>query len=249
MSCRADPKSMSDEDLAQISAATRGEEGLFAAGCLGSVVALPLLLLALLIFGGAVQLVFLGLLLALIVIFYAHHLLGRSRQPYLEELAYRCGQSAFSRYVEEAQATLSQLQGDWIILFTTTGLPHGDHRWLRLELHGDSLPSAQAELRVSRTPTASSCTRTKTDVPRDVATELLSTLQALDLNTLTDLPSLIIDGAPSSVAILRRDPLDVTVVSCNLASDDEKEVQHSIARICAKLYGITLQMSKADLVD
>jgi hypothetical protein len=245
MSRQSSPKSMSDEELVQVCVSTRIEEALFAAGCLGTIVAL-LLLLVVLIFGGAAQLFFLGLLLALVMIFCAHHLLGRSRQPYREELAYRYGQSAFSRYVEEAHAALSQLQADWIILFTTTGRPHGNHRWLRIELREGTLPSARAELRVSRSSSALSCTRTETDVPRDVTAALLSTLQAIDLNALTDLPSLVRDGAPSNVAILHRDPPDVAVASCNLASNNEEELQRPAARICAELYGITLRLTKVD---
>jgi hypothetical protein len=232
---------MSDEDLVQICAPTRVEEALFATGCLGSIAAL-LLLLVVLFLGGAAQLFFLGLLLALVLIFYAHHLLGRSRQSYREELAYRRGLSAFSRYVEEARAALSHLQTDWIVLFTTTGLPHGSHRWLRIELREGTPPSARAELRVSRS--SSALTRTEMDVPRDITAALLSALQVLDRNTLTDLPSLVIDGAPSNVAILRRDPPEVTVASCNLASDNEAEVQHPTAHICTELYEITLKLTK-----
>ena len=245
MSRQSNAKSMSDEELVQICASTPAEEGLFVAGCLGSIVAL-LLLIAVLILGGVVRLLFLGLLLALIIIFCAHHLLGRSRQPYREELAYRYGQSAFSRYVEEAQATFSQLQADWLILFTTTVLLHGDHRWLRIELHEGTPSSARAELRVSWPFSAPSGTRTETDVPHDVTAALLSTLQALDLNALTDLPSLVMDGEPSTVAILRRDPPNVTVATCNLASDYGEEIQHPTARICAELYGITLKLTKVD---
>jgi hypothetical protein len=81
---------------------------------------------------------------------------------------------------------------------------------------------------------------------REVTAALLSTLQALDLNALTDLPSLVIDGAPSKAAILHRDPPDVTVASCNLASDYGKEVQHPTVRICAELYRITLKLTKVD---
>ncbi|HET9395254.1 MAG TPA: hypothetical protein VFO36_04295 [Nitrospiraceae bacterium] len=235
---------MSDEELAQICASMPVEEWLFAAVCLGSMVAV-LLLPGVLIFGGAVLFFFLGLLLALNITFCAHRLLGRLRRPYRDELAYRCGQSAFSRYVEEAQVALGQLRADWLILFTTTGLPHGDHRWLRIELREGTLPSARAELRVSWPSLALSCTRTETDIPHDDTTVLLSTLQALDLSALTDLPSLIIDGEPSTVAILRRHSPELAVASCNLASDWEKEVQHPTARICAELYGLTLKLTKA----
>jgi hypothetical protein len=61
------------------------------------------------------------------------------------------------------------LQADWIILFTTTGLPHGNHRWLRIELREGTLPSARAELRVSRSSSEPSRTHTEADVPHDVA--------------------------------------------------------------------------------
>jgi hypothetical protein len=236
-------KAVRDEELVQISAYTRVEEAVFAAGCVGGIVVL-LLLLAVFILGGAAQPFFLGVLLPLVMMFSAHHLLGRFKQPYREELAYRCGRSAFSHYVEEAQAALSQLQADWIVLFTTTGLPHGNHRWLRIELRRGTQPSARAELRVSRS--SSEFSRTEADIPHDVIAALLSTLQGLDLNAMTDLPSLVRDGAPSNVAILHREPRDVAIASCNLGSDNEEEVQHPTARVCAELYRITLRLTERD---
>ena len=243
MSRPNNPQSMSDEELAQICAPTRIEEGLFAAGCLGSTLAL-LLLVAMFILGDTARLLFLGMVLALILIFYTHHLLARSRQPYRDELAYRRGRSRFSRYVEEAQAVLGPSQADWIIVFTAHGLPHGDHRWLRIELREGTLPLARAELRVSWSSSGLSCTRIETDVPHDVATALLSTLHALDPNALTDLSDFVIDGEPATVAILRGDPPGVKTASCNLASDRGREAQHPTARICAELSGITRQIEE-----
>jgi hypothetical protein len=236
---RGDPRTLSDEALTQICASTRIEDSLLLGGCLGSV-AVFLLLFVALAFGNLAQPWFIGPAVTVAALFWLHHLASRPKRRYRGELAYRCGRGPFSRYVEEAEAALSQHKADWILVFTRAGLPHGDFRWLRLAVREGPPICARADLRVSD-QRASKLKRVDRDLPGDAAQELLSVLQNLPLLALTDIPSLVIDGAPCHVAVLRRDPWAKAVASCNLGDlwFDEERAERPTASVCSKLDDMT----------
>jgi hypothetical protein len=57
---KADPKSLSDEALSEICAETRIERWLLISGCLGSIAALLILIITLLVFGDLTHPLFMG---------------------------------------------------------------------------------------------------------------------------------------------------------------------------------------------
>ncbi|MGB0083932.1 MAG: hypothetical protein WBP94_00965 [Rhodomicrobiaceae bacterium] len=75
---RADPKSLSDEELAQICAHSRSEDNLLLGGCLGSIALVLLLVVDVLFVGPAMWPYFLGLILVLAAVFWAHDLVRGS---------------------------------------------------------------------------------------------------------------------------------------------------------------------------
>jgi hypothetical protein len=167
------------------------------------------------------------------VIAFAYRLIRRRKQRYRDELHYRCGQAEFSRYVEQARATLGRGEADYILLLSTVGLPHGDSRWLRIALKAG--PSAQCDLSVWE-PTQRVLQRTGVTMPDAVVQELLGLLDSWDLAALSDAPSHVIDGVPCRLAILRREPWAVAVAGCNLF--DEYDPQHPTLTACTALYDL-----------
>ena len=234
---RADPKSLSDEELAQICAHSRSEDNLLLGGCLGSIALVLLLVVDVLFVGTAIWPYFLGLMLILAAVFWAHDPLGRPKRPFRDELSYRCGTAPFSRYVEEAQAALDRHEADWVLLFTMAALPHGDRRWLQLELREGPPPSGEAELRISH-PEQATFVRADKELTVDIAQELWTLLKDLDAAKLTDIPVFVKDGAPCRLAALRREPRLVVSASCNIAGPPAEHPQHPTAIFCFKLAGI-----------
>ncbi len=240
---RADPKSLSDDELSRFCAPSRFEERLLSSGCLGSIVALLLLLVTLLVFGDPAHPLFMGPALTVAAIFWAHHLVRRPKRSYREELAYRRGLGPWLQYVAEAEAILRQKQADWVFLFTLRGLPHGGFWWLRLALKEGPPASARAYLRVSPKMDRLFFKRVERDVPDGIVQDLLRLLKDLDLAALTDVPSFVIDGAPCQAAVLRREPWFQTLASCNLMGLTPEMSQHPGAILCSKLWDITGQLS------
>lgn len=235
---RADPKSLSDDDLAKACLATRAEDWLFAGGCLGSVIALVVVVLVSLIFDDAAAFVLMTSLSLLVAIFGAYRVLQRFKQPFREEFAYRSGKAAPSIYMDEAQAALENGQADWTVLFTALDLPHGGHNWLRLDLAEGAAPSGKADWRASSRSGAAAykLRRGVMDLSGKKAADWLSILTALDLDTLTDVPGFVYDGTPCTLAVLRARPPAEVMARCNLAAlSPEEALQHPTARICARL--------------
>lgn len=83
---KADPKSLSDEALREICAEMRIEKWLLICGCLGSVAALLLLVATLSVFRDLAAPLFLGSALTAAGLFWAHHLVGRPKHRFREEL-------------------------------------------------------------------------------------------------------------------------------------------------------------------
>ena len=129
--------------------------------------------------GTAIWPYFLGLMLILAAVFWAHDLLGRPKRPFRDELSYRCGTAPLSRYVEAAQAALDRHEADWVLLFTMAALPHGDRRWLQLELREGPPPSGEAELRISH-PEQATFVRADKELTVDIAQELWTLLKDLE---------------------------------------------------------------------
>ena len=73
--------------------------------------------------------------------------------------------------------------------------------------------------------------------------DLLTFLNGLDLAALTDVPSVVKDGAPCHVAVLRREPRCVTSASCNLGGWTAEPLQHPTAEVCSKLCDVARRLS------
>jgi len=244
---KADPKSLSDEELAQICASVAGEDALVAAGCLGGVIAASVLALSgLLGFWGLAWPAVGGFALTVVALILAHLVTRRPRR-YRDELAYRSGRGPRSQYVAEAEGILRQHRADWVLLFSVRGLPHGDFRWLRLTLSEGPPASAFADLRVSPQPQRPVFKRVERDVPSDILQDLLHLLKELDLATLADVPSFVKDGAPCHLTVLRREPWLVRSASCNLAAhfmmSDRERAQFPAVLAASKLDKIICRLA------
>ena len=179
-----------------------------------------------------------------ITLLFAHHLVSRPKRPYRQELAYRSGNGPFSQYVAEAEAILRQHGVDWVFVFTVKALPHGGLWWLQLVLSEGPPASARADLRVClERKLLPICTRVERDVPDDFVQDLLTLLNKFDLAALTNVPSVVINGAPCHVAVLRREPWCVTSASCNLGGWTAEPMQHPTAAVCSKLCNIASRLS------
>ena len=238
-----DPRALSDEKLEGVCATSAIERASVGLGCLASIVVALVLFFALLALGEAAP-PFAGVLALLpAALLLTHHVVSRPKRPYREELAYRSGKGPFSRYVAEAEAILRQRGADWVFVFTVTALPHGGFWWLQLVLNEGPPTSARANLRVCLERTLPIGTRVERDVPDDMVQDLLTLLNGLDLAALTDIPSLVRDGAPCHVAVLRREPRCVTLASCNLGDWTAEPLQHPTAAVCSKLCDIARRLS------
>jgi hypothetical protein len=92
---RGNPKSLSGAELERICAPTVLENGLGAAGCLGIVAALLLLLLA--AFVSLFKPVFAWVALAAVAAFWGRHLASLPKRAYREELAWRRSPAMWTR--------------------------------------------------------------------------------------------------------------------------------------------------------
>ncbi len=205
---RGDPKSLGDRELARIYAATPLERRLESAGCLGTLAALLLFLLA--VFASIFKIAFIVAALAAATAFWARHLLGLPKRAYREELNWRRGNAPLAQYMAEARGELARDGADWMILFSQRSLPHGPLVWLQIVLTQGPPAQAQARLRVSRWALpewqdgeGTRDLRVEAALPGTSVQELLLMLKEVDLATLTDVPSAVIDGAPCRLALLR----------------------------------------------
>src|SRR5262245_39900454 len=121
---RADPKSLSDEDLIHAAASTSVEDALAAGGCLGSIAVVLLLFVGQLVFGSAALPFVIGVALIVAVVALAYRVVSWPKRRLREELRYRCGEAQFARYLEESEAALARGEADWIIFLTIAHLPH-----------------------------------------------------------------------------------------------------------------------------
>ncbi|MFZ0850475.1 MAG: hypothetical protein WAO08_14850 [Hyphomicrobiaceae bacterium] len=238
-----DPKALSDEELGGICASSAIESASVGLGCLASIVVVLVLFFGQLAFG-EVALPFAGVLALLpAALLLTHHVVSRPKRPYREELAYRSGKGPFSQYVAEAEAILRQHGADWVFVFTVRALPHGGFWWLQVVLNEGPPASARADLRVCLEGKLPIGTRVERDVPDDMVHDLLTFLNCLDLAALTDVPSVVKDGAPCHVAVLRREPRCVISASCNLGGWTAEPLQHPTAAVCSKLCDVARRLS------
>jgi hypothetical protein len=230
---RADPKSLSDEELALLCSSGPLEEMLLPLSFLVASIAALSACAALL--GSASTTLAAGFMLAAGALFLALHSVSRPKRRYRKELVYRSGMAPFQDYVAEAEAGLAKENVDWTFLFTVRHLPHGDCRWLRIVFNEVTSSPAQLELRVSgRKPRY--FRRTAAHLPDAPVQELIRAVKTLDLASLTSCPALVLDGVPCQLAILRREPRSVTVASCNLSG--HHPAGHPAVRVCAMLHEI-----------
>jgi hypothetical protein len=238
-----DPRALSDEKLEGICATSAIERASVGLGCLASIVVVLVLFFGHLAFGEEALPFAAVLALLPAALLLTHHVVSRPKRPYREELAYRSGKGPFSRYVAEAVAILRQRGADWVFVFTVTALPHGGSWWLQLVLNEGPPASARANLRFCLEWRLPIGTQVERVVPDDMVQDLLTLLNGLDLAALTDIPSLVRDGAPCRVAVLRREPRCVTLASCNLGDRAAEPLLHPTAAVCSKLCDIARRLS------
>ena len=236
---RGDPKSLSDEELLRLSAKTRLESRLEAAGCLGVLAAFVLLIL--LAFAAIFTLPFVVAAASAATALGVLYLAGLPKRAWREELDWRRGKAPLARYMDDARGEFVHGGADWVILFTRRGLPHGLIVWLRIAVIAGPPAQAKAAVRASAWAlpdwrTEAEDTRAEAALPDDAARELLAMLSGLDPASLTDVPSFVRDGAPCQLAILR--PGAEGVGSCNLRGLSEDQHELPTAAFCLKLAGI-----------
>jgi hypothetical protein len=235
---RGDPKSLSDEELLRLSAKTRIESRLEAAGCLGVLAAFVLLIL--LAFTAIFTLPFAVAAAGAATALGALYLAGLPKRAFREELDWRRGKAPLARYMDEARSEFAR-GADWTILFTRRGLPHGLIVWLRITVIAGPPAQAKAAVRASAWAlpdwrTEAGDTRVEAALADEAARELRAMLSGLDPASLTDVPSFVRDGAPCELAILR--PGAEGAGSCNLGGLSEDQHELPTAAFCLKLAGI-----------
>ena len=208
------------------------EEMLLSLGCLGASIAALSAVVALMGLGSASKTLAAGFMLAAGAFLLALHLVSLPKRRYRKELAYRSGMAPFEDYVAEAEAGLAKENADWIFLFTVRSLPRGDFRWLRIVLDEETPSPAQVEVRVS-SGKPWHFRRTAGNLPDASVQALRGAVKTLDLASLTSCPTLVRDGAPCQLAVLRREPRSVTMASCNLSG--HRSAGHPTVRVCSML--------------
>jgi hypothetical protein len=239
---RPEPECRGNEELEAICAPTSLENGLGAAGCLGTLAAL-LLLLPAVVFGSFFKPAFAGVALVAAAAFWGLRLAGLPKRVCREELAWRRGLAPFSRYVDEARAELARSGADWIVLFTMAALPHGGSWWLRIAITEAPRPSAQARLLVSGRGLPHN--RLEPELPGAALQDLLAMLKELDLEAVTDVSAMVLDGTPCRLAVLRREPGALALGSCNLGGLDNGLQRLPTVAACLKLADIARSLTPA----
>jgi hypothetical protein len=233
---RRDPKSLSDEELARLSAKPPLESRLETVALLGGVAAFLLLFLA-----AIAQIFVVAFLAAVAFTAAASGLLGliqRPKRTWRKELGRRRGKAPFSSYVDEARAGLAASSGEgWVILFIERCLPHGPFIWMRVAVTAGPRAQAEVDLRAS-VPARDGPARDvrfEGALADEVAKGLLAMLSGVDLAEVGDVPSFVYDGAPCRLAILRQGAEGVG--SCNLGGLSEEQQGLPTAAFCVKLAG------------
>ena len=238
-----DPRALSDEKLEGICATSAIERASVGLGCLASIVVVLVLFFGHLAFGEEALPFAAVLALLPAALLLTHHVVSRPKRPYREELAYRSGKGPFfpirgggGRNPPPARCRLGfRVHRDgasaWRLLVAPAGLEQGPPA------------SARANLRFCLEWRLPIGTQVERVVPDDMIQDLLTLLNGLDLAALTDIPSLVSDGAPCRVAVLRREPRCVTLASCNLGDRTAEPLLHPTAAVCSKLCDIARRLS------
>ena len=165
----------------------------------------------------------------------------------IAELKRRWGQAELLEYERRAAVMLAgggrdangRPPPDHVVIFQGCELPHGMHRFLRVDVWGSELPHAEAEFRSAHavleaadaTPPGS--VRVISSVLQDSLTKALAAkLDVLD-GDLSGSSSGTRDGFPCKCAVLRRDPPDVFHAEANLASTPQGELSAQLLGLLA----------------
>jgi hypothetical protein len=228
-------EALTDEELGRRCKPTGAEEQLLATGCLGALLIVPAGYICLMILGPEVltRFWFWGPFAFLAGTFALYRRKARHRAPLLEEFERRCGENR-EEILTEARKALADAEFDWIVVFSYVGLPGGYRVWMKLDVKDGPQPLARADIRRSRR--GSERSRKTVNLPESLSRRTAALLDGLDLFALTDVPSMVIDGAPGEVRILRREPPADISASCNLCVfPDDPEADHPTLVLCAGL--------------
>lgn len=166
------------------------------------------------------------------------HLAGARRRPFRAELERRHGWAPHATYLaEDRRAFPADRAPAYTVLLSTTALPSGGHRWVRVHLWRTPVPHARVEVRAVRWPTGAFRTedeefiRGEADLPESSRSELLALLESPGPAALAAVPNRVRDGLPCSVAVLDHTADRVHEGSCNLAGLSDATRDHASVQV------------------
>jgi hypothetical protein len=247
-----DPRSMSDEALRAACRPLRGELLVDRFGCLLSLIAGALVLAGFV--GWAVafdvlvleRLVCVAAAVFVVASFGVLAVLARfaraRRAPFRTELRRRLGVSPPASYVEEERRLAAGLMAaDATLWLHMSLLPHGGHRWVRVRIFLAPSPRAHGELREVRFPAgrgeleSAELVRGEADLSDALLNEILALLDDPGAMGLSALETRVIDGAPSTITVIRRHATEVHTGSCNLGGVPDELRGHPTVRFAEAL--------------
>ncbi|GEM_PF-2896940 len=177
----------------------------------------------------------------------------------IDELKRRWGQAELSTYERRAAIMLAgggrddagRLPPDYVVLFQGGEMPHGMHRFLRVDLWGKELPTAEGEMRrahpvldAADADPQGAVSLIRGDLPSTLAQALADHLDALDADLPAGVPGK--DGLPCKCAVLQRNPPDVFHAEANLATTPSS---HPAAALLGLLMAATEALASVQSVD
>jgi hypothetical protein len=241
-----DPTALSDDELRR-SCARRASEGRLerigsGASSLVSIAAAvgfvmltrPIVGGFALVLGAGVFVLALGSLVTL-----TFHLAGARRRPFRAELERRHGWAPHATYLDvERRAFPVDRAPAYTVILSTTALPSGGHRWVRVHLWRTPASQARVEVRAVRWPTGAFRTedeeliRGEADLPESSRSELLALLESPGPAALAAVPTGgVCDGLPCQVTVLDRATDRVHEGSCNLAGLSDATRDHASVQL------------------
>lgn len=154
-----------------------------------------------------------------------------------EEFARRWWLEPFEVYEASAAMRIESGQADAVVLLVGRALPHGGHRAIRLELSGlDATAEARStpflEDLIAGADLARQIVLPETPVPSGDAARLSALIESLTPERMNTPKSLILDGFPCEVLVLRRGH-ERLHASLNLAASSEAIAHHPVRELCA----------------
>lgn len=166
------------------------------------------------------------------------HLAGARRRPFRAELERRHGWAPHATYLDEdRRAFPADHAPAYSVILSTTVLPSGGHRWVRVQLWRTPAPHARVEVRAVRWPGDAfriedeEFIRGEADLPEPSRSALLALLESPGPAALAAVPVRVHDGLPCKVTVLDHAADRVHEGSCNLAGLSDATRDHASVQL------------------